>query len=285
MSAVGVRRTLALSTSVLATSVVVLAGSPVGAATDTSPPTWSKIPAASLALGAVLDSWVCDSDEDAQYSVGPVYVDYQARDPQSGIDHYDVATNQGVGPEDVGLQTRATMTARTTDPADCEGGGRPIFSASAVNGAGLSGTEYAWNSSQLTVVQDAGAGVTYTGTWQTSSCACWSGGTTHKTTKKGSAVRAALSVPASLGTPATSSLGLVMAKGPDRGRAEVWLDGVKVATVDTHSTTKVNRTVVWRGTVTPGSHTLRVVNLATQGHPRIDVDALVLLPKGSRTFN
>ena len=62
-----------------------------------------------------------------------------------------------------------------------------------------------------------------------------------------------------------------MAKGPDRGQAQVWLDGRKVATINTYSATKANRTVVWRANLAPGSHTIRVVNLATAGHPHIDM--------------
>jgi hypothetical protein len=227
---------------------------------------------------------VCDSGGPEQ-ALAPVYVDYQAADPQSGIATYYVATNQGVGPEDVGLVTRVTMTGRTTDPADCGGGGRPIFSASAVNGAGLESTERAWNSSSLTVVQDAAsADVVYSGTWAISSATTFSDGTTHKTTQKNAAVRLSVTVPTTIATPNSSALGLVMAKGPDRGSAQVWLDGVKVATVSTYSATKVNRTVVWRANVSPGAHTLRVVNLATTGHARIDIDAFVLLPKGSQSF-
>jgi hypothetical protein len=259
-----------------------MAGAPAGAATDVTPPVWTKIPAASIPVGAVLDSWDCDGVE---FSLTPVHVDYQARDPESGIDHYEMATDQGNGPEDVGLVTRATMTARTTDPADCFGGPRPIFSAYAVNGAGLENAEYAWQSSQLVVIQDkASNNKGYTQGWKTSHCACWSGGTTHKTRKKNAALRATLLAPDSAGTPSTSALALIMATGPNRGRATVWLDGVKVATVRTHSTVRTQRTVVWRQSVAPGVHVVRVVNQATPGHPRIDIDALVLLPKGSQSF-
>ncbi len=278
-------RSLALRISItaaVATLATVVVSSPAGSATDTSPPVWVKTPTASIPLGAVLDTWDC---EGVEYALGPVDVRYRARDPQSGIDHYEVALDGGNGPEDVGLVRRATMTARTTDPADCLGGPRPIFFAVAVDGAGLSTPEYSWRSSQLSVFQDSAARLTYKGSWRVSSCACWSGGTTHKSTTKGAAVRAKLLVPASDGTPDKAAVALVMAKGPDRGRAAIWLDGQKVATVKTHSATRLNRTVVWRAAVTPGHHVLRVVNLGSSDHPRIDVDALVLLPKGSRTFD
>jgi len=254
------------------------------AAADTTPPVWTKVPAASIPVGAVLAPWDCDGSGTEQ-QLSPVYVDYQAADPQSGIATYYVATNQGAGPEDVGLVTRVAMTSRTTDPADCFGGGRPIFSGQAVNGAGLETSERYWSSSRLSVVQDAPtADLTYSGAWAVSTAAGFSDGTTRKTTQLNAAARFSVDLPATTSRPNTSALGLVMAKGPDRGQAQVWLDGKKVATINTYSATKANRTVVWRANLAPGSHTIRVVNLATAGHPRIDIDAFVLMPKGSYTF-
>ena len=248
--------------------------------TDDSPPTWSKTPTASIPLGAVLSPWECDGDH--EHSLSPVFVDYRAVDPESSIDHYDVTTNQARGPMDVGLATRVDMGARTTDPADCSGGGRRIFTAVAVNGSGLSSPEYVWDSSDLRVTQDRPkASLKYTGTWRVSSCECWSNGKAHKTTEKGAAARLTFKVARTDATPTTWALGLVMAKGPDRGSLLIRLDGIRMATVSTHSDTKINRTVVWRTAVSPGTHTLRLINQATPGHPRIDVDAFVLLPKGS----
>lgn len=268
-----------LGASIGVAGALAWAGSPAGAATDISPPTWSKVPAASIPLGAVLDPISgCGSDS----QLHPVYVDYQAIDPESGINHYDVYTTGAIGPEDVGLVTRIQMSGWTTDPADCGGGGRPNFFAQAVNGAGLASREYGWDPRRLVVVQDLpSVDVTYTGTWAVSKATTFSAGTTRKTTQKGAAVRLRITVPTTTASPNTSALGLVMAKGPDRGSAQVWLDGLKVATVNTNSATKVNRVVVWRANLAPGAHTLRVVNLATTGHARIDVDAFVLLPKGS----
>lgn len=84
-----------------------------------------------------------------------------------------------------------------------------------------------------------------------------------------------------VGRPANWGLAVVMAKGPNRGQAAVFVDGVKVATANTYSATSVNRTVVWRQTLSSAPHSLRVVNLATAGHPRIDVDAFVAVAKDS----
>ena len=59
----------------------------------------------------------------------------------------------------------------------------------------------------------------------------------------------------------------------------MFVDGTKVARVNTYSSTKLNGSVVWRQTMTPGSHTIRIANRATAGRARIDIDAFVLLGK------
>ena len=105
------------------------------AAADTTPPVWTKVPAASIPVGAALAPWDCDGSGTEQ-QLSPVYVDYQAADPQSGVATYYVATNQGVGPEDVGLVTRVAMTSRRPILPIASAEVEPIFSGQAVNGAG-----------------------------------------------------------------------------------------------------------------------------------------------------
>ncbi len=281
-------RTSLLGTTILAAAAMGLAAAPAGAATDTSPPTWTKLPAASIPLGAVLSGIGCEdgSGSPADGSqLRPINIDYQGADAQSGIDHYEVAPDFGNGPEDVGLLTRIAMSGWTEDPADCVGGPRPGFTGYAVNGSGLESTVRYYDPRKMRVVQDTpSSSVVYSGSWAASNSTSFAGGTTRKTTQKKAAARFTVTVPSTTASLNTSALALVMAKGPDRGKAQVWLDGVKVATINTNSATKINRTVVWRVDVAPGAHTLRVVNLATAGHARIDIDAFILLPKGSVPF-
>jgi Divergent InlB B-repeat domain len=110
---------------------------------------------------------------------------------------------------------------------------------------------------------------TYTGTWRTSSCQCFSGGTDYNTTSSG----------ASASFKFTGNLiQLIGAKGSTRGSFKVYLDGVYKTTVNTYITTpNQNAIILWqKGFSTVGTHTLKIVNLATSGHPRIDVDAFVV---------
>lgn len=262
---------------------LVLAGAPAaGAAADTSPPVWSKRPATTVAVGAELNTVVGDCAQ----SWLPVTISWKASDPQSGIDHYGIGNQDE--PVDVGLQTK-TASAVFTDSAPC-GGGRQSSQFYAYNGAGLAAPMVDWSAERLLVVQDDGSqdgpgtrpsvvGPTYAGAWSPSAFTGWSGGTTRKTTAPGAA--ATLTVGKD-GYDDLYTVAVVMPKGPDRGQAAVYVDGVRKATVNTYSATRIHRKVVWRLALTLGTHQVRVVNLATAGHPRIDVDAFLLIRKNAQ---
>ncbi|MFC4786213.1 hypothetical protein ACT8ZV_17160 [Nocardioides sp. MAHUQ-72] len=115
--------------------------------------------------------------------------------------------------------------------------------------------------------EDDGPGISYRGTWSTSRFSGFSGGTTHWTSRAGDSFTATFD--------GDGPIGLVMEKAPDRGKADVYVDGVLRKTIDTHATTTKHRIVVWQGLFKSGPHTLRVVNKATAGHPRIDLDTLL----------
>ena len=60
------------------------------------------------------------------------------------------------------------------------------------------------------------------------------------------------------------------------GSAKVYVDGVLKATVNTQSSVLRNRVIAYKiEWPTAGAHTLRIVNVATTGHPRITVDGFV----------
>ncbi len=70
----------------------------------------------------------------------------------------------------------------------------------------------------------------------------------------------------------------VASKGPSRGQARVYIDGTYVTTVDLYSETASSRRVVFaRKWSTPAHHTLEVRVVGTAEHPRVDVDAFVVL--------
>lgn len=111
----------------------------------------------------------------------------------------------------------------------------------------------------------------YTGTWGVSTCTCWSGGSARRTSAKGARANFTFDY------TGPHPVALVMEKAPNRGRAQIYVDGVLRATIDTYSATVKHRSVVWIGTLkTAGRHTVSVVNMATPGRSRIDVDAVMV---------
>jgi hypothetical protein len=73
------------------------------------------------------------------------------------------------------------------------------------------------------------------------------------------------------------NIAVVMPRGPARGSARIYVDDVLRATVDTHADANDNRRIVFNRRLPAGVHTVRVENLATPGHPRIDIDAFMVV--------
>jgi hypothetical protein len=78
-----------------------------------------------------------------------------------------------------------------------------------------------------------------------------------------------------------SSVGWVAVRGPARGTAAVYLDGAFAGRINLFATVRQDRRVVFaRGWASSGTHRIRIVNKASVGHPRVDVDAFVSLSPG-----
>ncbi len=70
---------------------------------------------------------------------------------------------------------------------------------------------------------------------------------------------------------------LVARRGPGRSQMAVLLDGRRVATVDLNASTLTPPTTVWVGSWASGTHTVKLVNLATQYRTLGSLDAVVAL--------
>lgn len=119
--------------------------------------------------------------------------------------------------------------------------------------------------------EDTHPAVTYDGPWTAVHAArpsTFTDDTTHTTTAR----RAS----ASITFPGDRPVSLVMTTGPDRGKAAVFVDGRYQGTVDAYAPEPRQRVVMWSDTFGPGTHTLRLVNRATPGRPRIDLDLVVV---------
>jgi alpha-tubulin suppressor-like RCC1 family protein len=114
--------------------------------------------------------------------------------------------------------------------------------------------------------QDASS---YAGTWVTQALDGAWGGTVSSSTE--------LNASASFGFRGRY-VAWVGTKGPGYGSAAVYVDGVYWTTINCHGGSSVKRRVLFRyATALPTNygHTIQIVNLATAGHPRIDIDGFV----------
>ena len=115
----------------------------------------------------------------------------------------------------------------------------------------------------------------YSAGWSVNSpCAQCDNGSTVYTTKVGASATFTLGG----GGWTAAHLGLVMTKGPGHGAVKLYLDGVLKATVNTYSATWKYRNYVYDfGPLTAKAHTVKLVNVATAGRPRIDVQGMALV--------
>ena len=122
---------------------------------------------------------------------------------------------------------------------------------------------------KLVARQEANASITYKGTWTTASVSSAYGG----------ALRYASSSTASATLTFTGrNVVWVAPLAPNRGKADVYLDGVYVQTVDLYSASSVARSIVFSHSwASSGSHTLQIRVKGTSGRPRVDLDAFLLV--------
>lgn len=123
---------------------------------------------------------------------------------------------------------------------------------------------------QLT--QQWSSAVRYTTGWRTASATYASGGSLKYATSKGSSATYTFS---------GSAVSWVTYRGPNRGKAAVYVDGSYRGTIDLYASKYLARQVVYAFNWTAnGTHTIKVVTLGTAGRPRVDVDAFVRLVRG-----
>jgi hypothetical protein len=119
----------------------------------------------------------------------------------------------------------------------------------------------------ISAIQETNSAVAYAGTWTQAAVSSANGGGVKYATGAGDTATF---------TFTGREVAWLAARGPDRGRAEVWLDGAKVANVDLYrkSGTQWRRMVFATGFLDPSAtHTLEVRVSGTAGRPRVDVDA------------
>jgi hypothetical protein len=190
-------------------------------------------------------------------------ITWPAATDASGIDSYRVRYRK------VGTSTWATVTSATTSQsvsATLTSGTRYEIQVTARDRGGNTTTTSV--TTTPTRYSESSPTAHYSGTWSLSSNGSYSGGKARTTWTAGRSVTYAFT---------GRSAAWVSAKGPTRGSARVYVDGKYVTTVNLRATATAYRRVVWaRSWGAVGAHTVKVVVVGTAGHPRVDVDAVIV---------
>ena len=141
-----------------------------------------------------------------------------------------------------------------------------VPASSTVEPAASSGTVTAQSTvATSTTYSETSSRVVYHGTWATASSSRYIGG--HVKYSKSRSASAAFSF---TGTK-VSWIGPV---GPTRGKANVYVDGKYIRSVNTYASTFVAQKVLFGFSwASQGAHTLKIVVAGTAGHPMVAIDA------------
>jgi hypothetical protein len=197
----------------------------------------------------------------------PVKVTWSGTDNVAGITAYTLDRSADGGSTYSGV-TLGSPTATARSATLAAGTASHRFRVKAADGAGNVSAWTAGPPLAVSLVDDASAKVTYRGAWTTSAPVSASATTLHSTTSRGAS--------ASI-TFTGRGIAWVAPEGTNRGRATVYLDGRRVATVDLNDPASSRILVYAKSFGSSGQHTLRIVANGTAGAPRIDVDAFVIV--------
>ncbi|MBA2719949.1 MAG: Ig-like domain repeat protein [Chloroflexi bacterium] len=190
----------------------------------------------------------------------PVRIAWTGTDATSGIARHSLSV-QVDGGAWTAISTSLTAPALIRNLAP---GHTYRFAVRATDKAGNTSPWLYGSTFRLTGLQQTATGVTYRGTWATSTSTTWWGGTAKASSAAGATARVTFT-----GRQFTW-IGL---KAANRGKAQVFVNGVLTATVDLYSATQQGQRVVWAGTwSTSATRTITIKVLGTAGRPRVDVD-------------
>ena len=178
----------------------------------------------------------------------------------AGVASYDVRRSR----DENAYQTIATGLADPSLVWSVEPGHSYRFQVRARDKAGNVG---AWATGPLlkpALVQQSSSGVLFQGSTTTTSYSKYSGGTQRYLGAAGASAT---------WTTSARSLSFITTKGPNRGTAEIWIDGALAATVELTAETHTYQFVAFAKTWSSvGTHTVRIVSVGSPV-PRVDIDA------------
>lgn len=185
-------------------------------------------------------------------------------DATSGVARYEIA--QSI---DGGAFGAVTPLTATTTTRQLQFNHTYQFRVRAVDTAG-NASAYRTGTTIRPYLYQQTSGTVYGGTWGTASNASYSGGSERYSTIAGRS--------ATFTATNARSIGFVTTKSASRGVFKVYVDGAYKGLLSSYNATTKFRQVVYQFTwSTPGTHKIKIVVNGTAGHPRVGVDAWVVL--------
>jgi bacillopeptidase F len=202
----------------------------------------------------------------------PVRLAWSGSDSGTGISRYEMQLSLNAGAFTAVSLSSSTATTATVFMSP----GNNQVRVRAVDAAGNAG---AWSTTavfNVGVPSETSTSIAYAGTWTTGALSGAFGGSVKSATAAGATAKLTFSGP---------SAALITTKGPNRGIAQIFIDGstTPAATVDLYSATQSVRQMVFatNGLSTTLSHTITIRVTGTKNtastSTRVDVDGFVVL--------
>jgi hypothetical protein len=223
---------------------------------DTIKPSASA-PAASLVTNSTIAS-----------TTVPVRLAWSGSDAGSGIDHFELAfsTNGGAYVALTEPTPTSTSLTRSFAPSTTR---TYRFRVRALDHSGNASAWLYGPTFHVKLIQQSSTAVHYAGTWATGTSTSATGGSYKSTHSTGASATY---------TFTGRMIAMVAYKASNVGSVKIYVDGVYRATVSLYASTTAWRRIVYvRGWTSSGTHTIKIVCAGTAGHPRIDLDAYVVL--------
>ncbi len=231
--------------------------------------TWSTPISASVVIDDVAPTvsqpWIAFTTGTIGPNV-PVKTSWTASDALSGLAGF-VYIEDRQEPTSAHYAANVSATTRSVTRTLALGGSTYQYAIS-VSGTDVAGNGYQAPGFSVSFSSvPSSSNMSFVKTWSTSTSSSYLGGSTRYASTAGATVTYAFT---------GRAIGFVSTKGPSRGKAEVWIDGVKRATIDLYSATTRYRQLAFQTSWTSiGAHTIMVKVLGTSGRPRVDFDTFL----------
>jgi hypothetical protein len=219
---------------------------------DSVPPKITSAPTVSLVGGVGLTG-----------STVPVKVSWKGTDATSGVNHYTLSQSK-----DGGAFTQVGTSATASKTVNVAPGHTYQFKVTGTDNAGNTSAGKSGKTYTLSLDQENSTKIKYSTGWTRQKLTGASGGQVEYATVKGKTATLSYS-----GIQAA----WVSTLGPTRGSASTQRDSQPKVTIDTHASAPKTAHIVHVVTGPSGSHTLVITVLGTSGHPRVDIDAFIVL--------